>query len=70
MNLDRFEKYNETDDFVAYLEKNPLFPGLREVIIYNKDQDKYRRTILTRNVLTQFFNPSDYAKIIADGHSR
>ncbi len=70
MNLDRFEQYNETDDFVAYLEKNPLFPGLRGVVVYYKKKNQYLQTILTRNTLTTFFNPMDYAKIIADGHSR
>ena len=70
MNLDRFEKYNETADFIAYLEKNPLFSGLREVIVYYKKYDRYMRTILTRNTLTSFFNPTDYAKIIAEGHSK
>lgn len=70
MDLGKFEQYNETDNFIAYLEKNPLFPGLREVAVYYKKYDYYMRTILTRNTLVAFFNPADYAKIIAEGRSK
>jgi len=70
MNLDKFEQYTETENYIVYLEKNPLFFNVREIIIYYKKHNRYMRTLLNEQLFNLFFKPEDYIRVMGKEKTR
>ena len=61
VNLNRFEKYKESEHYTVYLEKEVKDTNKpREMLVYYKTKDKWSQCVLNQALSDLLFNPAKF----------
>ena len=64
IDLDRFERFKESQDYVLYVQKDRKNKRQIEIIVqYKKYKDRAMRCLLTDELFKLFFDPSEYKRL-------
>ena len=71
IDLNRFEKVKESENYILYMQKNRKNKHQIEIIVqYKKYKDRAMRCLLTDELIKLFFEPEEYKRLYMNNNQK